>query len=163
MKYSHDFSEAILLGRGGSQYEIPKRVKPEKVGLDTFLGAVMLVLCVLFFVYWFGAKLRRASKGDLRENRPWSTACGAWDKSVEHHQENQIGCFTAIRSNGREETVVIMQDYVDDMENGGVMVPFGDAFLVTGSGLDVVRLDKGKYQIVDSETVLLTSDDPSAV
>ena len=70
MKYSRDFSEAILLGRGGSQYEIPKRVKPDKVGLDTLLGAIVLVLCAVFFVFWFGSRLRRATKSDLGQNRP---------------------------------------------------------------------------------------------
>lgn len=70
MKYSHDFGEATVFGEVGSQYRIPRSVKQDEVGLDTILGAVLLVLCVVFFVYWFGSRLSRSSKGDLGENRP---------------------------------------------------------------------------------------------
>jgi hypothetical protein len=81
------------------------------------------------------------------------------------HQENQIGWFTAIRSNGAEEVIVVMQDFVADTEiDDAVAIP-GRIFFTTGRGLDVVRIEKGKYQIVvDGEVpTLLTSDDPRAV
>lgn len=70
MEYSHDLSEATVFGEVGSQYRIPRRVKPDEVGLDMVLGAVLLLLCVVFFIYWFGSRLSRSSKGDLGENRP---------------------------------------------------------------------------------------------
>lgn len=70
MKYSHDFGEATVFGEVGSQYRIPRRVKRDQVGLDMVLGAVLLLMCVVFFVFWFESRLSRSSKGDLGENRP---------------------------------------------------------------------------------------------
>ena len=69
MKYSRDFSEAILLGRGG-RLRPPRHIKPDEVGPDALLAVLLLILFVAFFVFWFGVRLRRASKGDLGENRP---------------------------------------------------------------------------------------------
>ena len=69
MKYSLDLGDAILLV-GGGRLRQPYHVKPDQVGPDALLGVALLILGILFFVFWFGARLRRASKGDL--GKKWS-------------------------------------------------------------------------------------------
>ena len=56
MKYS-------LLADASREYRVPRAIKPDEVWGDMLLGTLLLVLSVAFFVYWFGARLRRASKG----------------------------------------------------------------------------------------------------
>jgi hypothetical protein len=62
MKYSGILSIGTLRSSDGPNHVL----KPDDLWLDMFLGTVLLVLCIIFFVFWFGARLRRATKGSLR-------------------------------------------------------------------------------------------------
>lgn len=60
MKYMPDVGDVLLWVPG---FTPPRYVKPDEVWPDILLGTVLLVLLVAVFVYWFGAKIRRATKG----------------------------------------------------------------------------------------------------
>ena len=71
MEYSHGLSDAVLWADSGCAKPEELRplnrvLKPDELLPDMLLGAALLVLCVVFFVFWFGARLSRASKGNLR-------------------------------------------------------------------------------------------------
>jgi hypothetical protein len=77
--------------------------------------------------------------------------------------KKHTGSFMAYTDGGQPVRLHIYTDFVDVATgaNPNAVIP-GLKELVTGDGLAVNRLDKGKYEVVATGMVL-TSDDPGAL
>jgi hypothetical protein len=71
------------------------------------------------------------------------------------------GTFKANGADGSIRTINILTDYVEAASRPGSLEARGHRRLATSDGLSINRLDKGRYQIVQTGEIL-TSDSPEA-
>ena len=74
-----------------------------------------------------------------------------------------VGEFVATESTGREHKIVVIQEFIESklLDATTSIIPTVKS-LRTLDGNCVVRFEKGKYEIVGTPTINLTSDDPAA-
>lgn len=74
-----------------------------------------------------------------------------------------IGAFVATESTGREHTIVVIQEFIESklLDATTSIIPTTKS-LRTLDGSCVVRFEKGKYEIVGTPVINVSSDDPAA-
>lgn len=77
-------------------------------------------------------------------------------------ETRQIGEFVATDESGNEWTILVYQEFHATRTRTGTQWLEGQKYLETAEGDHVNRIEQGKYEIIDVETITVTSDDPEA-